>query len=155
MYSCNNTTIVIIVDKRLISPRVLHSTSGEANKRHSSTGFLDYIISPEYHNKSTMNFIAHHRVVSWFHRNSTILLPWEHLKQGDNRNSALPQRELLRTDCNERVLEYGVRAPVFYRKLYRSKREKTVFHEYLQESCFVLAEISESLRKPPGVYGRM
>ena len=33
-----------------------------------------------------------------------------------------------------------------------SKREKTVFHEYLQEACFVLRkEISESLRKPPGV----
>ena len=36
-----------------------------------------------------------------------------------------------------------------------SKREKNVFHEYLQEACFVLTEISENLRKPPGVYGIM
>ena len=47
-------------------------------------------------------------------------------------------------------LEYGVRPPVFYGSL----REKTVFHEYLQEACCVLTEISESLRKPLGVYGR-
>ena len=29
------------------------------------------------------------------------------------------------------------------------------FHEYLQEAGFVLTDISESLRKPPGVFGRM
>ena len=34
-------------------------------------------------------------------------------------------------------------------------RDETVFHEYLQETCFVLTEISEIIRKPPGVYGRM
>ena len=38
------------------------------------------------------------------------------------------------------VLEYGLRAPVFYGNL----REKTVFHEYLQEACFALTEISEN-----------
>ena len=53
--------------------------------------------------------------------------------------------------CSKRVLEYGARAPVFYENI----REQAVFHEYLQEACFVLAEISDNLRKPPGVYGRM
>ena len=43
----------------------------------------------------------------------------------------------------------------FSMEIYGSKREKTVFHKYLQEYWFVLTEISESLRKPPGVYGRM
>ena len=54
------------------------------------------------------------------------------------------------------VLEYGVRvrAPVST-EIYWSKREKTVFHEYLQEACVVLTEISENLQKPPGVYVRM
>ena len=52
---------------------------------------------------------------------------------------------------DKRVLEYGVRAPAFYGNL----REQTVFHENLLEACFVLIEISESLRKPPGDYGRM
>ena len=35
-------------------------------------------------------------------------------------------------------------------RAYRNLREKTVFHEYLQEACFVLTntEISEHLRKP-------
>ena len=50
---------------------------------------------------------------------------------------------------HKRVLEYGVRAPVFCGNL----REKIVFHENLQEACFVLTEISQSLRKPPEVYG--
>ena len=40
----------------------------------------------------------------------------------------------------KRGLEYGVRAPVF--------------HEHLHEACFVPTEISESLRRPPGVCGR-
>ena len=35
---------------------------------------------------------------------------------------------------------YGLR---FSTEIYGSKREKTVFHEYLQEACFVLTEISE------------
>ena len=48
----------------------------------------------------------------------------------------------------KRGREYGVRAPVLYGDL----REKTAFHEYLQEACFVLTEIFEHLRKPPGVY---
>ena len=48
-------------------------------------------------------------------------------------------------------LEYGVRAPFFYGNL----QEKTVFHEYLQEAYVVFTDISESLRKPPGVYGIM
>ena len=43
----------------------------------------------------------------------------------------------------------------FSTEVYGSKREKTILHEYLQECCFVLAEISESLRKPPGVYRRI
>ena len=30
----------------------------------------------------------------------------------------------------------------------------TAFHKDLQETCFVLTEISETLGKPPGVYGR-
>ena len=47
---------------------------------------------------------------------------------------------------------YGLR---FSTEIYGSKREKTVFHEYLQEYCFVLTEISENIWKPPGVYGRM
>ena len=38
-------------------------------------------------------------------------------------------------------LEYGVRAPVFSRNL----REKRVFHEYLQEACFVLTGVSGHL----------
>ena len=45
--------------------------------------------------------------------------------------------------------EYGLR---FSTEIYGSKREKTVFHEYIvQGACFVLKEISENLRKPPGV----
>ena len=47
----------------------------------------------------------------------------------------------------QRVLEYWVRAPVFYRNL--SKREKTVSHKYLQEACFVLI----NLRKYPETSG--
>ena len=50
-----------------------------------------------------------------------------------------------------RGLEYGVLALVFYGNL----QEQTVFLEFLQEACFVLTEISEGLRKPPGVYGRV
>ena len=42
-----------------------------------------------------------------------------------------------------------VRAPVFCGNL----QEKTVFHECLQEACFVLTLISESLRNLPGVKG--
>ena len=57
---------------------------------------------------------------------------------------------LIHTLC-KRGPEYGVRAAVFY----GSKREKTVLHENLQEACFVLTEISESCRKPPGDYGRV
>ena len=34
-------------------------------------------------------------------------------------------------------------------EIYGGKREKTVFHEYLQEHCFVLTEISEIVQKPP------
>ena len=55
---------------------------------------------------------------------------------------------------NKRVLEYKVRAR-FSTEIYGSKREKAVFHKYLQEACFVLTETSESLWKPPGVSGRM
>ena len=47
---------------------------------------------------------------------------------------------------------YGLR---FSTEIYGSKGEKTVSHEYLQEACFVLTDISENLRKPPGVVGRM
>ena len=47
---------------------------------------------------------------------------------------------------------YGLR---FSAEIYVCKREKTVFHEHLQEACVVLAEIFENLRKPPKVYGRM
>ena len=47
---------------------------------------------------------------------------------------------------------YGMR---FSTEIYGSKREKTVFHQDLQEACFVLTEISENLRRPPGVYWRM
>ena len=47
---------------------------------------------------------------------------------------------------------YGLR---FSTDIYGSKREKTVFYEYLQQRCFFLTEISESLRRPPGVYRRM
>ena len=43
----------------------------------------------------------------------------------------------------KRVLDYGVRAPAFYGDL----REKTVFHEYLQEACLVLTEIPGDLRE--------
>ena len=48
--------------------------------------------------------------------------------------------------------EYRLR---FSTEIYGSKREKTVFHEYLQEACFVPTEISNNLRKLPGVYGRI
>ena len=41
---------------------------------------------------------------------------------------------------------YGLR---FSTDIYGSKRGKHVFHEYLQEYCFVLSGISEHLRKPP------
>ena len=40
-------------------------------------------------------------------------------------------------------------------EIYGSKHEKPVFHEHPQEACDVLTEISESLREPPGVFGRM
>ena len=52
----------------------------------------------------------------------------------------------------KRGLEYGLR---FFTEIYGSKPEKTVFREYLQEGCFIISEIFERLRKPPGVYGRM
>ena len=54
----------------------------------------------------------------------------------------------------KRVLEYRVWSPIFYGNLC-DKRETTVFHEYLKEISFALTDISESLGKPPGVYGRM
>ena len=38
----------------------------------------------------------------------------------------------------------------FSREIYGSKRAKTVFHENLQEACFVLSEISENLRETSG-----
>ena len=47
---------------------------------------------------------------------------------------------------------YGLRICM---EIYGSKREQTVFHEHLQEACFVLTEITENLWKPSGVYGRM
>ena len=47
---------------------------------------------------------------------------------------------------------YGLRFPT---EAYGNERERTVFQESLQEACFVFTEISESLRKPPGVYGIM
>ena len=40
----------------------------------------------------------------------------------------------------------------FSTEIYGSKQETTVFHEYPQEACFVLAGISEHLPKPPGAY---
>ena len=43
------------------------------------------------------------------------------------------------------VLEYGVRLR-FSAEIYGSKREKTLFHEYLQEACVAVTEISKSLR---------
>ena len=43
----------------------------------------------------------------------------------------------------------------FSTEIYKIKREKTVFRENPQEACFVLTEISENLRKPPGAYGIM
>ena len=49
----------------------------------------------------------------------------------------------------KRVLEYGVRLR-FSTEIYGSKREKTVFHENLQEACLVLAEISGNLREFTG-----
>ena len=39
-----------------------------------------------------------------------------------------------------RVLECGVRAPVFYGNLCE-QTGNTVFHEYLQEACFVITEM--------------
>ena len=54
----------------------------------------------------------------------------------------------LATGFLRRGLEYGVWAPVST-EIYGSKRENTVFHEHLHETCFVLTEISESLRRPP------
>ena len=47
---------------------------------------------------------------------------------------------------------YGLQ---FSAENYGSKREKTVFQEYLQEACFVITGIFEDLRRPPGVYGIM
>ena len=35
---------------------------------------------------------------------------------------------------------------MFSTEIYGSKRENAIFHEYLQEACFVLTEISGSLR---------
>ena len=46
----------------------------------------------------------------------------------------------------KRGLEYGVQTPVFYGNLW----DKTVFHEYLQEACFVLTEISNNIQKVTG-----
>ena len=48
-------------------------------------------------------------------------------------------------------IEYGVRAPDFG----GSKREKSSFRENLREACSGLAEVSEDLGKPRGIYGRM
>ena len=39
----------------------------------------------------------------------------------------------------------------FSTDIYGSKREKTVFRKHLQEACFA-RDISESLRKPVGVF---
>ena len=47
---------------------------------------------------------------------------------------------------------YGLRFPA---EIYGSKRENTLFHEYLQEACFIFTEISEHLQKPLGVYGNL
>ena len=58
----------------------------------------------------------------------------------------------IRTCTNKKGLEYGVRLR-FSTEIYGSKREKTVFHEYLQEACFVLTEsskISGNLREFTG-----
>ena len=52
---------------------------------------------------------------------------------------------------SKRVLEYGVRAFVFYGNL----RGEIAFREHPQEYCFVLTETFGNLRKPPGVYRRM
>ena len=52
------------------------------------------------------------------------------------------------------VLEYGVRATVFYGSLREQMGENDV-RENLQEACHVLTEISEHLRKPPGTHGIM
>ena len=43
----------------------------------------------------------------------------------------------------------------FSTEVYGSKWERVVFHGNLQEACFVLAEISGHLPKPPGAYGSM
>ena len=59
------------------------------------------------------------------------------------------REKALRETSIERGLEYGVRAPVST-EIYGSKPEKTVFHGYLQEVCFVLTEISGNLREFTG-----
>ena len=41
----------------------------------------------------------------------------------------------------------------FSTEIFGSKREKTVFHENLQEACFVLTEISENIWKLPEFTG--
>ena len=47
-------------------------------------------------------------------------------------------------------LECGLR---FSAEIFGSRREKTVFREYLQDLCFSPTEISEHILKPPGVHG--
>ena len=46
----------------------------------------------------------------------------------------------------KRVLDYEVRAAVFYGSL-RERIGENGFHEHLWEACFVLTEISEHIRK--------
>ena len=55
---------------------------------------------------------------------------------------------VMETGC-KRGLEYGYWLR-FSTEIYGSKREKTVFDEHQQETCFVLAELSESLRELTG-----
>ena len=52
------------------------------------------------------------------------------------------------------VLEDGGTDSGFLRKPAGANGRKHFFHEYLQECCFVLTEVCENLRKPPGGCGR-
>ena len=65
----------------------------------------------------------------------------------------VPPERFLVPPMREDLSNYGLRAPISSTEIYESKQERTVFHEYLlQEASFALAEISEDLRRPPGVY---
>ena len=58
------------------------------------------------------------------------------------------------TATAKRVLEYGVRAPVFYGNL-REETGENGFPRIPTASMFCSCRNLRRLRKPPGVYGRM